>query len=65
MTTRHISTFQPVGDAASALVKILPGMGHGDAVVALRAAESNGRSMPYANIVITFKQCDGWTVETS
>lgn len=49
-----ISAFQPVGDAASELLTILPGLGHGDAVVALRSAEANGRSIIADGSEITF-----------
>lgn len=62
----HISVFQPVGNAASELVKILPGMGHGDAVVALRAAESNGRTITADGTPVTYKRDEYcWEVETS
>lgn len=66
MTPRLISAFQPVGDAASELREIVPGLGHGDAVIALRAAEANGRAILADGTQVVFRDHDGgWTVTTN
>ena len=63
MNEHRISVFQPVGDAASELLRIIPGLGHGDAVVVLRSAEANGRSILDNGAEVIYDRNDyGWIV---
>lgn len=60
--THLISTFQPLGDAASELRAIVPGIDHMTAVSVLRDAEDYGRVTDH-DVTVTFKRYEGWTVD--
>lgn len=56
-----ISTFQPIGDAASELRAVVAGLDHAGALNVLQHSETVGESWVHGHHV-TFKAYEGWTV---
>jgi hypothetical protein len=56
-----ISIFQPIGDAATELREVVPGLDHAGALDVLQHTETVGGEWVHDHHV-TFKACEGWTV---